>query len=93
MTRATEPGAPVGAAEIAKQLLDNPRAVRYAVIAFDVARLIDDVDSGLDTAVVRIQRVEPLTGSAMDQARELLDEAVHARLGEGQLDFNEGDAG
>jgi hypothetical protein len=106
MTRATEPAETSGAAvrltarlpknnanglrDIAKALLGEPRAIRYAVVAFDVARVIDDLDSGTDTAVVRIQRFEPLTGHPVDQARELLEDAALARLGEdGQLDFVE----
>jgi hypothetical protein len=81
-----------GLAEIAKQLVDEPAPQRYAVIAYDVARLIDDLDAGTDTAVVRIQRVEPLAGAEADVAQGLLEAAAAARRGAGQLDFeNEND--
>jgi hypothetical protein len=106
MTRATEPAESPGAAvrlaarlpknnanglrDWANLLVHEPRELRYAVIAFDVARVIDDLDSGTDTAVVRLLRIEPLTGHPVHQARELLEDAALARLGEdGQLDFVE----
>jgi hypothetical protein len=103
MTRMTEPGPAGGAAvrltatlpkgdanglrEIAKPLLDDPRTIRYAVIAYDVARIIDDLDSGTDTAAVRIQRIEPLSGKAAKAAEKLLTDAATGRLGEAALDF------
>lgn len=82
-----------GLRNIAKALLDEPRERRYAVIAYDVARLIDDLDAGTDTAVVRIQRVEPLNGDDADTARKLLEEAAQTRSGTGSLFDDQGGDG
>jgi hypothetical protein len=78
-----------GLQPIANALLDEPRELRYAVIAYDVARLIDDLDAGTDTAVVRIQRIEPLNDDDSDTARKLLDQAAQTRSGTASLFDNE----
>lgn len=70
-----------GLREIAKALLDEPGELRYAVIAFDVQRLVDDLAAGTDTATVRIVRIEPLDGANADMARRLLDDAADERRG------------
>lgn len=98
MTNMTEPGdasgyavrltarlpkaAANGLAAWANALATDPRRVRVAVIAFDTARVIDDIDTGTDTAVVRILRVEPLTDSAAKSAQKLLLAASTKRTGE-----------
>jgi len=107
MTRPTEPANPTGAAvrlsaslpkndanglrPVAKHLVDYPQSLRYAVIAYDVARLIDDLDADTDTAVVRIQRIEPLFDGEAEKAQQLLEAAAKARLGNGQIPFEEQD--
>jgi hypothetical protein len=107
MSRVTEPGPAAGAAvrltatlpkgdgnglrDTAKDLLNDPRTIRYAVIAYDVARIIDDLDAGTDTAAVRIQRIEPLAGKPATAAEKLLLNAATARLGDAALHFGDDD--
>lgn len=71
-----------GLTEQVGDLLDAPRDLRTAVIAYDVARVIEDVDDGTRTAVVRITRIEPLAGAAERSGQKLLAGAAGARMGE-----------
>jgi hypothetical protein len=82
-----------GLRDVAKHLVDYPQQMRYALIAYDVARLIDDLDSDIDTAVVRIQRIEPVFNEQADTVRELLEAAAKARASNGQLQFDDNEAG
>lgn len=76
-----------GLREIAKALLDEPAELRYAVVSFDVQRLVDDLATSTDTATVRILRIEPLDGVHADMARRLLDDAADERRGGIALPF------
>lgn len=102
MTRATEPadvpGAAVrlsaalpnldrnGLARIASELVKDPRRMRLIVAVADVARIIDDLDSGTDTAVVRLLRIELVDEAKASRAwQTMLNDAR-----EDTLDFGPG---
>ena len=71
-----------GLTAIARDLADNPRDIRFAVIAFDVAKTIANVDDGSETAVIRILRIEPATGRTSTAVSKLLLDAVKTRTGQ-----------
>lgn len=63
----------------ARLLAQQPRETRYAVILFDTARVIDDLDADTDTAVIRILRVEVMSGELIDRAEQLMLSATTGR--------------
>jgi hypothetical protein len=63
----------------ARLLAQQPRERHYAVILFDTARVIDDVDNDTDTAVVRILRVEVAGDGLTKRAAALLEAAGKGR--------------
>lgn len=66
----------------ARLLVQQPRQVRVAVVALDTARVIDDIDSDTDTAVVRLLRVEMLTDDDALAAQQLMIAAATKRGGD-----------
>lgn len=62
-----------GLSALRLQLLQDPRAEHLAIVVFDVARIIDDVDDLFQTPVIRILRLEPETDA--DRAVQLLARA------------------
>jgi hypothetical protein len=71
-----------GLADIVADLIAAPNHVRTAVIAYDSPRSIKDNDDGSETAIVRITRIEPLTGKAERDAQRLMAGAAGSRLGD-----------
>lgn len=63
----------------ARLLAQQPRDRRWAVIELDVARVIDDLDADVDTAVIRILRVEIASGDLAKRAEEIMVDAATGR--------------
>jgi len=77
-----------GLTTIAKTLTDDPRTIRLAIVAYDVAKTIENVADGSLTAVIRLLRIEPLDGPERGTASKLLLAANKNRTGQ-QLDLHE----
>ena len=77
----------------ARLLAQQPTEHRYAVIMLDVARVIDDLDKATDTAVVRILRVEIMSGDLSERAQDLMLSAANGRGADPSLLDEDGDAG
>ena len=78
-----------GLRAFSKDLCTSPRVTRYAVIELDTARVIDDVDTETDTAVVRILRIEVVPASKAKQAKTLLASSAKERGPMGLFDEDE----
>ncbi|MEU8264444.1 hypothetical protein AB0C02_27960 [Micromonospora sp. NPDC048999] len=70
-----------GLDRIADQLIDQPRGTRYAVVAYTVKRVTDEVDEGVEIPTVQINHIEPVDGVQADRVRELLAERYQDRTG------------
>lgn len=70
-----------GLDRIADQLIDQPRGTRYAVVAYSVKRVTDEVDEGVEIPTVQISHIEPVEGSDADRVREILADRYHDRTG------------
>jgi len=63
-------------------LVDDPAKLRYAVVAFDAMRITTMTDTGAQTPVLRLRRVEvPDTAADRDEVEKLLARFSEARLG------------
>lgn len=81
-----------GLRDHAAELIESPGQMRFGLVAFDTSRVITDVESGTDTAVVKIARIELADGPLEDAAKKLLLRAVKQRTGQDTLDVaDEGD--
>jgi hypothetical protein len=80
-----------GVDQIAADLVDDPRAVRIAVVWFDTQRTIVDTDTDDHIPVIRVRRIEPLglvedVGAAV---RDAVQTAVQARTGRAPIAFTD----
>lgn len=66
-----------GLAQIRKQLLESPMTEHVALVVFDTARIIEDVDDLVRTPVIRVLRIEPETDP--DKAAALLARMAELR--------------
>lgn len=74
----------------APALLDDPKALRVAVIWFDVAKVTEDVDSGAHVPTVRVRRIEPLgeAGDVTQAVKDIVGEAMQERTGRSPIPFD-----
>jgi hypothetical protein len=78
-----------GLDEIADELL-APNSEDVVVVAvMRVTKIVDAVEKGDRYPVVRIARIEPLEGEAVDVAQKLLQEAYAQRTGNEALDLGD----
>lgn len=70
-----------GLDRIADQLIDQPRGTRYAVVAYEVKRVTDEIDEGVEIPTVQISHIEPVDGSDADRVRGILADRYHDRTG------------
>ena len=68
-----------GLRHYAGTLVQKPRDRHYAIVEFDIARVIDDMDQDTGTAVIRILRVEVAGNGLSKRAGDLLLAATKAR--------------
>ncbi|QLQ37965.1 hypothetical protein [Micromonospora robiginosa] len=69
-----------GLNRIEHELVDQPRGTRYAVVAYEVKRVTDEVDEGVKIPTATIAHIEPLD-SDDERARDLLAELYKDRTG------------
>jgi sirohydrochlorin ferrochelatase len=70
-----------GLDRIADQLIDQPRGTRYAVVAYEVKRVTDEIDEGVEIPTVQISHIEPVDGVQAERVREILGERYQDRTG------------
>lgn len=70
-----------GLNRIEAELLAQRHGTRYAVIAFEVRRVSDEIDEGVEIPTIRIAHIEPVSGPEADQVREMLASAYRDRTG------------
>ncbi|QDY06138.1 hypothetical protein FJK98_02310 [Micromonospora sp. HM134] len=70
-----------GLDRIERELLDQRRGTRYAVVAYHVKRVSDEIDEGVEIPTVQITHIEPVEGSDADRVRELLADRYKDRTG------------
>ncbi|MFI6819755.1 hypothetical protein ACIBJE_02235 [Micromonospora sp. NPDC050187] len=63
------------------ELVDQPRGVRYAVVAYEVLRVAEEIPEGVNIPTIRLSHIEPVDGSDADRVREILADRYHDRTG------------
>jgi hypothetical protein len=74
-----------GLADIATDLIKEPKRYRAVIGIVDCRRVSTDSDTGEQTATVRFRRVEPLLASDLPAAEQLIRRALESRSGLEQL--------
>lgn len=79
-----------GVDAIVGELIDDRRAIRVAIVHFDVAKVVEDTDSGDSQPVIRIRRFEPigLVGDVPQEIRAAVLTAHEIRTGRPPLPFD-----
>ncbi|MFI1195495.1 hypothetical protein ACH4T9_19870 [Micromonospora sp. NPDC020750] len=62
-------------------LVGQPRGTRYAVVAYEVKRVTDEIGEGVEIPTIQITHVEPVDGVQADRVREILAERYQDRTG------------
>ncbi|MER7164522.1 hypothetical protein ABT336_00365 [Micromonospora sp. NPDC000207] len=70
-----------GLDRIEEQLIAQPRGTRYALIAYDIKRVSDEVTEGVKIPTAEIIHIEPVEGERADQVRQMLAEEYEDRTG------------
>lgn len=70
-----------GLNRIEAELLQQRHGTRYAVIAFEVRRVSDEIDEGVSIPTIRISHIEPVAGAQADQVQRMLGDAYKDRTG------------
>lgn len=70
-----------GLDRIERELVDQPRGMRYAVVAYEVKRVTDEVDEGVEIPTIRLSHIEPVDGVQADRVRDILAERYKDRTG------------
>lgn len=70
-----------GLDRIADELIEQRHGVRYAVVAFKVKRVSDEVDEGIEVPTVQFTHIEPVDGVQADRVRDILAERYKDRTG------------
>jgi hypothetical protein len=78
-------GEPNGLADIATDLIKDPKRFRAVIGIVDCRRVTTDSDTGDQAATVRFRRVEPLLASDLPAAEQLIRRALESRSGLEQL--------
>ena len=63
------------------ELVDQPRGTRYAVVAYEVKRVSDEIDEGVEIPTIRLSHIEPVDGAQADRVRDILAERYKDRTG------------
>lgn len=67
---------------IAEELVTQPLGTRYAVVAFDVKRVSDEIaEGGQKIPTVQFTHIEPVRGDLAERVREMLAERYQDRTG------------
>ncbi|WP_431976148.1 hypothetical protein [Micromonospora haikouensis] len=70
-----------GLDRIEEQLIAQPRGTRYALIAYDIKRVSDEVTEGVKIPTAEIIHIEPVDGERAEQVRQMLAEQYEDRTG------------
>lgn len=70
-----------GLDRIEQELIDQPRGTRYAVVAYTVKRVSDEIDEGVEIPTVQIGHIEPVDGVQAERVRDILAERYQDRTG------------
>lgn len=70
-----------GLDRIEQELVDQPRGIRYAVVAYEVKRVTDEVAEGVEIPTIRLSHIEPVDGVHADRVRDILAERYKDRTG------------
>lgn len=70
-----------GLNRIESELIEQRHGTRYAVVAYEVRRVSDEIDEGVEIPTIRISHIEPVDGVQADRVRELLGERYKDRTG------------
>lgn len=78
-----------GVDSIVGELIEEPAAIRVAVVHFDVVKKIDNTDTGETVPVLRVRRFEPLgmVGDVAPEIRAAVATAHELRTGRAALPF------
>jgi hypothetical protein len=75
-----------GLAALLPELLDDPTAVRAAIVLIDVNKITEDPGTGDRVPQVRIRSIEPITGDTdAEEIRRMFRRAVERRTGQPEL--------
>jgi hypothetical protein len=72
-------------------LLDEPTAIRCALVWFDAPRSTRDAEAGTEVPTIRIRKIEPigLAAEVPDVIRKAVADAYHDRSGVNPLPFDQ----
>jgi hypothetical protein len=63
------------------ELIDQPHERRYALVAYDVRRITEEIEDGTEVPTVNLVHIEPLTGERAVKAKAEMKEMFHERTG------------
>lgn len=62
-------------------LIDDPHTRRYALVAYDVRRITEEIEDGTEVPTVSLVHIEPLSGDRADRAKADMKTLFHSRTG------------
>lgn len=73
-----------------EELIDEPKALRIAVVWYDTLKVTMDTDSGDQIPTIRVRRIEPLgvADDVTDAIKKTVSKAMQERTGRTPLPFN-----
>jgi hypothetical protein len=75
-----------GLAPLLPELLDDPTAVRAAIVLFDVNKITEDPGTGDRVPQVRIRSIEPVSGDGdAEEIQRMFRRAAERRTGQTEL--------
>ncbi|MFI2663699.1 hypothetical protein [Micromonospora carbonacea] len=66
---------------ITEALVGQPRGTRYAVVAYEVKRVTDEIDEGVEIPTIQITHIEPVDGVQESRVRDIIAERYQDRTG------------
>lgn len=74
-----------GLAQIARELIDDPKRYRAIVAIVDCKRVAFDNDTGAEVATIRVRRAEVVLRADLPAAEQLIRRALEFRTGQATL--------
>lgn len=74
-----------GLAQIARELIDDPKRFRAIVAIVDCKRVAFDNDTGAEVATIRVRRAEVVLHADLPAAEKLIRRALEFRTGQATL--------
>jgi len=82
LSAALPPGEANGAPSIGPGLVTDPHRMRVMIAIVDCRKVVTDADTGEDTAVARVRRIEAVLPADLGAAERLLRRALERRTGQ-----------